>query len=279
MEERLQKILARAGLGSRRGSEELIVQGRVTVNGKRAELGQKADAAVDQVAVDGQPLAAPQRLTYILLHKPRGVVSSLAPQGDRQTVRELVPQEARLYPVGRLDVDSEGLILMTNDGQLADYLTHPRYEIEKEYRVLVKGEPDAERLEAWRRGVMLEGERTAPAQVSRAERAPTGTWLRIIMHEGRKHQIRDIGKLLGLPVQRLVRVRLGSVRLGNLQPGEWRHLKSEEVAQLRAAGQTTSPPPKRRARPPRGAPAGRRPPVPDAGAAPHGRRPRTPTSV
>jgi len=279
MEERLQKILARAGLGSRRGSEELIVQGRVTVNGKRAELGQKADPAVDHVAVDGQPLAAPQQLTYVLLHKPRGVVSSLAPQGDRQTVRELVPQEARLYPVGRLDVDSEGLILMTNDGELADFLTHPRYEVEKEYRVLVKGEPDAERLEAWRRGVVLEGERTAPAQVSRAERAPTGTWLRIVMHEGRKHQIRDIGKLLGLPVQRLVRVRLGSLRLGNLQPGEWRHLKSDEVAQLRATGQTATPPPKRRASPPRGAAAGRRPPAADTGRAPHGRRPRTPTSV
>jgi 23S rRNA pseudouridine2605 synthase len=127
MEERLQKILARAGLGSRRGSEELIVQGRVTVNGKRAELGQKADQAVDQIIVDGLPLAAPQKLTYVLLHKPRGVVSSLTPQGNRQTVRELVPQEARLYPVGRLDVDSEGLILMTNDGELADFLTHPRY--------------------------------------------------------------------------------------------------------------------------------------------------------
>jgi len=173
---------------------------------------------------------------------------------------------------------------MTNDGELADFLTHPRYEVEKEYRVLVKGEPDAERLEAWRRGVVLEGERTAPAQVSRAARAPTGTWLRIVMHEGRKHQIRDIGKLLGLPVQRLIRVRLGSVRLGNLQPGEWRNLKSEEVAQLRAAGQTAAAPARRRARPARGAPAPRRPAAPrtgptGTGAPPHGRRPRTPTSV
>src|SRR5262249_21694421 len=208
---------------------------------KIATLGQKADLSVDRIAVDGQPLAAPEKLTYILLHKPRGVVSSLAPQGERRTVRELVPVPERLYPVGRLDVDSEGLILMTNDGELADILSHPRYEAEKEYRVLVKGEPDNERLEAWRRRVVLEGERTAPAQVTRGERAPTGTWLRIVMHEGRKHQIRDIGLLLGLPVQRLIRVRLASLRLGNLPPGEWRRLTSNEVEQLRAVGQTPTP--------------------------------------
>jgi 23S rRNA pseudouridine2605 synthase len=231
-EERLQKILARAGLGSRRSSEELIVQGRVTVNGKRVELGQRADPARDRIAVDGVALSAPEPLTYVMLNKPRGVVSSLAPQGDRQTVRQLVPMRERLYPVGRLDVDSEGLILLTNDGELAEHLTHPRYESEKEYRVLVKGVPDAERLAAWRRGVVLEGQRTAPAEVSRAEPAPTGTWLRIVMHEGRKHQIRDIGQLLGLPVQRLIRVRMGTLRLGNLQPGEWRRLKDAELAQL-----------------------------------------------
>ena len=248
MEERLQKILARAGLGSRRSSEELIVQGRVTVNGTVAVLGQKADLAVDRVAVDGQPLSAPEKLTYVLLNKPRGVVSSLAAQGDRQTVRAMVPLPERLYPVGRLDVDSEGLILMTNDGELAEFLTHPRYEAEKEYRVLVKGEPDAERLEAWRRGVVLEGVRTAPAQVARGERAPTGTWLRIVMHEGRKHQIRDIGMLLGLPIQRLIRVRLGSLRLGNLAPGEWRRLTADEVSQLRTIGQTPAPKPPSRAR-------------------------------
>jgi 23S rRNA pseudouridine2605 synthase len=278
MEERLQKLLARAGLGSRRASEELIVQGRVTVNGKRAELGQRADPARDHIAVDAQPLTAPEKLTYVMLNKPRGVVSSLAPQGDRQTVRQLVPLEVRLYPVGRLDVDSEGLILLTNDGELADHLTHPRYESEKEYRILVKGEPDAERLEAWRRGVVLEGERTAPAQVARAERAPTGTWLRIIMHEGRKHQIRDIGKLLGLPVQRLIRVRMGSLRLGNMQPGEWRRLKADEVAQLRAPGQAGAPVGDRLS-PPRGRQSGRRPSPRQPGApqprpASNSRRPR-----
>ena len=263
MEERLQKILAAAGLGSRRSSEDFILQGRVTVNGKAAVLGQKVDLAVDRVTFDGQPLSAPEKLTYVLLHKPRGVVSSLAPQGDRQTVRQMLPLPQRLYPVGRLDVDSEGLILMTNDGELADFLTHPRYEAEKEYRALVKGEPDNERLEAWRRGVVLapRGERTAAAQVSRGERAPNGTWLRIVMHEGRKHQIRDIGLLLGLPVQRLIRVRLGSLRLGTLQPGEWRHLTAEEVAQLRAIGQTAAPKPPSRA-PARAKPASREPDQP-----------------
>jgi 23S rRNA pseudouridine2605 synthase len=170
-------------------------------------------------------------------------------------VRDLVPLEGRLYPVGRLDVDSEGLILLTNDGDLTDHLTHPRYESEKEYRVLVKGDPDAERLAAWRRGVVLEGERTAPAQVMREERVAAGTWLRVTMHEGRKHQIRDIGRLLGLPVQRLIRVRMGGLVLGALPSGQWRQLKPDEVQKLRA------PAAPRRARPPRrAAPARRRKP-------------------
>jgi 23S rRNA pseudouridine2605 synthase len=161
---------------------------------------------------------------------------------------------------------------MTNDGALADVLTHPRYEVEKEYRVLVKGEPDETRLEAWRRGVVLEGERTAPAQVTRGERAPTGAWLRIVMHEGRKHEIRDIGKLLGLPVQRLVRVRLGSLRLGALEAGQWRHLKSEEVAQLRNSGQAAARPKPQRPRTARPAAPAR--PAPAAPPAPRGRRTR-----
>ena len=233
MEERLQKILARAGIGSRRACEELIVQGRVSVNGQPATLGQKADPNRDAIAFDGQPVTSPERLTYVALYKPRGVVSSLAAQGERDTVRDLVPLKTRLYPVGRLDVDSEGLVLLTNDGELTDSLTHPRYESEKEYRVLVKGEPDEERLRAWRHGVVLEGQRTAPALVRREEPAVGGTWLRITMHEGRKHQIRDIGDTLGLPVSRLIRVRMGSLDLGNLRPAEWRQLSASEVDKLR----------------------------------------------
>jgi 23S rRNA pseudouridine2605 synthase len=235
MEERLQKILARAGFGSRRACEKFITEGRVSVNGRPAELGQKADPTRDKIVVDGQLLSRPEKLTYVMIYKPRGVVSSLAAQGERNTVRDLVDLETRLYPVGRLDVDSEGLMLLTNDGELTDHLTHPRYESEKEYRVLVKGVPDEERLAAWRRGVMLEGKRTAPAQVIRQERAPTGTWLRIVMHEGRKHQIRDIGMLLGLPVQRLIRVRMGDLPVGHLAPGEWRQLKPDEVELLRGS--------------------------------------------
>jgi 23S rRNA pseudouridine2605 synthase len=233
MEERLQKILARAGFGSRRACEAFITQGRVRVNGRVARLGEKADPASDEITLDGELLAPAERLTYVALHKPRGVVSSLAPQGDRQTVRDLVPLEEWLYPVGRLDVESEGLILLTNDGDLTDRLTHPRYESEKEYRVLVKGNPDEERLEVWRRGVMLNGKRTAPAKVKREARTEAGAWLRVTMHEGRQHEIRDIGQALGMPVLRLVRVRMGALELGDLRPGEWRLLKDWEVKRLR----------------------------------------------
>jgi 23S rRNA pseudouridine2605 synthase len=233
MEERLQKILARAGYGSRRACEILIEQGRVTVNGRRAELGQKANPDADRVEVDGEPLPQAQRLRYVALHKPAGIVSSLAAQGERQTVRDLVPLPERLYPVGRLDVESEGLILLTNDGELTDYLTHPRYESEKEYRVLVRGTPDEERLRTWRRGVVLEGRKTLPAEVRREEKSGDNTWLRVVMREGRKHQVRDIGRALGLPVLRLIRVRMGSLELGSLRPGEWRELARAEVAALR----------------------------------------------
>jgi 23S rRNA pseudouridine2605 synthase len=202
MEERLQKLMARAGLGSRRSCEDMIVEGRVTVNGKRAELGQKADPARDVIAVDGESLQRPERLIYVMLNKPRGVVSSLSPQGDRQTVRDLIKLPGRLYPVGRLDVDSEGLILLTNDGELTDHLTHPRYESEKEYRVLVRGEPRSDQLSSWEKGVVLEGSRTAPAVVTREEArsATPAPGCASIMHEGRKHQIHDIGGQLGLPV-------------------------------------------------------------------------------
>ena len=233
MEQRLQKILAQAGVSSRRTAEEYILQGRVTVNGQKAELGQKADPIRDIVAFDGERLNPPEQLTYVAVHKPRGVVASLAAQGERQTVRDLVPLPGRLYPVGRLDVDSEGLLLLTNDGDLTDYLTHPRYQSEKEYRVLVKGEPDEDRLRVWRRGIILEGRRTAPADVRREERTSAGTWLRVTMHEGRKHQIRDIGEALGMPVRRLIRVRMGTLNLGRLQSGEWRKLTAAEVADLR----------------------------------------------
>ena len=234
MEERLQKILSRAGLGSRRACEEIIASGRVRVNGQIATLGSKADPARDRIEVDGRPVAGGGPLVYVALNKPRGVLSAVTAQDTRPTVRDLVPVEGHLYPVGRLDMDSEGLILLTNDGELANRLTHPRYGHEKEYRVLVARHPDEEQLETWRRGVVLEdGYHTAPAEVRVQELAGKGAWLRVVMREGRKRQIREVGTRLGLPVVKIIRIRIGSLRLGNLKPREWRYLNEAEVAALK----------------------------------------------
>lgn len=236
MEERIQKILSRAGIGSRRACEELILAGRVTVNGRQAEIGQKADPATDRIVVDGQPIQAAEPPVYIAMYKPRNVLSVVEsePGDTRKTVRDLIPMPGHLYPVGRLDFDSEGLVLMTNDGELANRLTHPRFGHEKIYRVLVARQPDPQQLETWRRGVVLEdGHKTLPAQVSLETKAGKGAWLRITMREGRKRQIREIGSLLGLPVVRILRIAIGSLRLGNLKAGEWRPLSEEEIAVLR----------------------------------------------
>jgi 23S rRNA pseudouridine2605 synthase len=232
--ERIQKILAHAGFGSRRSCEEYILTGRVTVNGKVAQLGGKADPFTDKVLLDGQPVAVPEPLVYVALNKPRGVLSSVAADDPRPTVRNLVNLPTRLYPVGRLDVDSEGLILLTNDGELANWLTHPRYGHEKEYKVLVARRPDEEQLETWRRGVVLEdGYRTAPAVITYEASAGKGAWLRVVLREGKKRQIRETGSQIGLPVVKIIRVRIGSLRLGNLKSGEWRQLTQQEVDQLR----------------------------------------------
>lgn len=233
-EERLQKILSRAGLGSRRACEELITAGRVMVNGRIAELGMKADPQKDRILVDGSPVKPPEELVYIALYKPRGTLSAVTAPDPRPTVRDLIPLEGHFYPVGRLDVDSEGLILMTNDGELANRLTHPRYGHEKEYRVLVARRPDAEQLDIWRRGVVLEdGYRTAPAEVKFETGMGKGAWLRVVMREGRKRQIREIGRTIGLPVVKIVRVRIGTLHLGSLKPREWRFLTPQEIAELK----------------------------------------------
>ncbi len=234
MQERLQKLLAQAGYGSRRACEQFIIEGRVKVNGKVAELGQKADPAVDKVTIDGKALPKAETLTYIALHKPRNVLSAVEGQDDRPTVRDLIPLDGHLYPVGRLDFDSEGLILMTNDGDLANKLTHPRYGHEKEYRVLLARRPDEKQLETWRRGVVLEdGDKTMPAQVYFLSTSGKGAWIKVIMGEGKKRQIREIGKLLGLPVVKIIRTRIGTLTLGNLKPREWRYLTADEVAELK----------------------------------------------
>lgn len=242
MEERIQKILSHAGIGSRRACEELILAGRVFVNGRRAEIGQKADPAVDKITVDGALIQAAEPPVYIALHKPRNVLSVVEgePGDTRKTVRDLIPLPGHLYPVGRLDFDSEGLVLMTNDGDLANKLTHPRYGHEKVYRVLVARHPDNQQLDTWRRGVVLEdGHKTLPADVTVEANAGKGTWLRVIMREGRKRQIREVGSLLGLPVVRILRVAIGSLRLGSLKPGEWRNLSQEEIQALQ--GKKTTP--------------------------------------
>lgn len=237
MKERLQKILSRAGYGSRRACEQLIIEGRVMVNGQLAKIGDKADPRSDRIEVNGQVIPKQEAIRYIAIYKPRNIISAVTSPDKRKTVRDLVEEPGTLYPVGRLDVDSEGLILLTNDGELTNRLTHPRYGHEKEYHVLVAKRPDPEQMNAWRRGVVLEdGYRTAPAQVDFIRPKGKGAWLKVILKEGRKRQIREMGFLTGLPVVRIIRVRIGTLRLGNLKPGEWRSLSPKEVESLKGKG-------------------------------------------
>jgi 23S rRNA pseudouridine2605 synthase len=229
--ERLQKVLARSGYGSRRSCEALIKAGRVTINGQIAELGALANPEVDEIYVDGDQLKPVERKVYIVLNKPVGVLSSLRSQGGKPTVRDLVKSKERLYPVGRLDLNSEGLILLTNDGELTNHLTHPRYEHEKEYRVLLNKIPNESQLEAWRRGVLLpDGSKALPAECWR-ENDQTA-WIRVVLRQGRKRQIRETARVLGLHVRKLIRVRLGALKLGDLKPGQSRELSKNEISTL-----------------------------------------------
>jgi 23S rRNA pseudouridine2605 synthase len=233
--ERLQKILARAGFGSRRASEVLLREGRVFVNGKPARLGESADAERDKITVDGIRVRGGSAPSYIALNKPVGVVSTNRAQDGRPTVVDLVASPRRLFPVGRLDADSEGLILLTDDGDLAQVLSHPRYGHEKEYRVQLDRAPDERQLEAWRRGVVLDdGRRTAHAVVHR-EGKGDNAWIRVVLTEGRKRQVRRTAEALGLRVRRLIRVRFGPLRLGDLAPGEWRAVPATTFRSLRPA--------------------------------------------
>ena len=248
-EERIQKILARAGYASRRGAEELILRGRVTVNGLRAQLGEKADAAHDELRVDGERVMLPHEFVYYAVYKPRGVLSTTAGPDPRPKITQLVPGGEHLHLVGRLDKDSEGLILLTNDGELTQRLSHPRYEQEKEYRVLVAKRPDQEQLAAWRRGVVLpEGERSGPSDVRVESIKGKGAWLRVIMHEGRKREIREIARTLSLPVVSLIRVRIASLHVRGLKAGQWRKLDAIEVESLKSGKRPSSPKPKKKKR-------------------------------
>lgn len=253
-EERLQKILARSGYGSRRSNEELILAGRVRVNGEVAVLGTRADPQRDSITVDNQPIPKQESPIYVALNKPQSVLSEVkVEEGDsRETVRDLVPIPGHLFIVGRLDYESEGLILLTNDGELANRLTHPRYGHEKEYRVQVSQRPDNRQYEAWRHGIVMDdGYRTAPAQVRLESASGKNFWLRVILNEGRKRQIREMGRLTGLHVQRIQRIRIGTLELGDLKPGQWRHLRPEEVRALRITKAAPREKPRvRAARPP-----------------------------
>jgi 23S rRNA pseudouridine2605 synthase len=235
--ERLQKVLARAGIASRRASEELISSDRVLVNGEIARLGQRVDPEHDRISVDGVPVGVRPGLVYYLLNKPKGVVSTASDPEGRRTVTSLVPAEPRVHPVGRLDADSEGLLILTNDGELTHHLTHPRFGVEKEYLVSVEGLPSAGMIKALREGVRLEDGVTAPAKVSQVE----PSLLRIAIHEGRKRQVRRMCEAVGHPVTRLVRTRIGPLRDRSLAPGEWRLLATSEVRDLEraAAGRPT----------------------------------------
>lgn len=228
--ERLQKILARASYGSRRACEKLIEAGRVTVDGRLAQLGDSADPQTQKIAVDGVTLRYTRpTYTYIMLHKPRGVLSTVSDPHGRRTVMELVNVSERIYPVGRLDYESEGLILLTDDGELAQQLTHPSFEHARVYRVLVNGEPTAETLDRWQRGILLDARpaRFDNVEVESQERGQA--WLRVTVHEGRNHLVRRVAAALGHPVIRLIRVAMGPLKLGELAPGRWRRLTVSEV--------------------------------------------------
>jgi pseudouridine synthase len=235
LKERVQKLMAQANIGSRRACEELIRQGRVRVNGRLIKLGDQADPRTDTIDVDGVKLNfARQAKIYIALNKPKNVVTTnVSHRGDeRDTVRDLVPAEGHLFTIGRLDAESEGLVVLTNDGDLTQRLTHPRYGHTKTYRATVYGLPSAETIAKWEDGVFLEEGKTAPCSVKIVKGGKDLTTLEIVMTEGKKRQIRRVASILNHPVKRLTRTHIGKLALGTLCPGEWRELNASEVASL-----------------------------------------------
>ena len=235
MEVRLQKLIAGTGLASRRKAEELITSGRVTINGSVVkELGTKVDPDRDHVKVDGKHLRAAQPYVYLILNKPKNVMSTLDDPEGRPTVKDLLHGvTVRVFPVGRLDFDSEGLMLLTNHGDLAQALLHPRYHVPKTYLIKVKGVLDDAKIEALERGVKLEDGFTAPAKVNKVSRAESNSWLEVTIHEGRKHQVKRMVEAVGHSVIKLVRIRMGPLLLGDLAPREYRFLTDREANRLR----------------------------------------------
>jgi pseudouridine synthase len=236
MEMRLNKFLAHAGVCSRREADRWIAEGRVSVNGRVVlELGEKIDASRDKVAANGQPVrGVEERQVYVLLNKPAGLVVSVKDPFGRPTVMDLLKLvPVRVYPVGRLDLDTEGALLLTNDGDLALRLTHPRYGVAKTYEARVEGDPRPEDLEKVRHGIFLEGRKTAPARVDVLRRSHRHTTLRVEIHEGRKREIRKLFEAVGYPVDRLVRIDFAGLTLDELKPGAWRYLRAAEVKRLK----------------------------------------------
>ena len=229
--EKLQKVLARAGVASRRAAEILIMEGRVTVNGEVADVGRRVDPVADVLEVDGALVTTNPDLVHYLLHKPAGVVTTASDPQGRPTVLDLVPAEPRVFPVGRLDLDTEGLLLLTNDGELTQRVTHPSHGVEKEYLAQVQGAASRQTLRALREGVELDDGPTAPAKVSQVSPG----LLRITIHEGRNRQVRRMCEAVGHPVERLVRTRIGPITDTTLQSGQWRTLDPDEVAALARA--------------------------------------------
>ena len=240
--ERLARYLAHAGIASRRHAEILIEAGRVRVNGQVVTTqGARIDPRQDSITVDGKPVQPGEKLVYVMLHKPTGYVSTANDPRKRPTVLDLLPPELRrlrVYPVGRLDIDTSGLLLLTNDGEFALHLTHPRYSMDKHYRALVKGYPSEGALNALRRGVEIVEDngghhKTSPAKVSIYKQVGGNCWLSLTIHEGHKRQVRRMLAAVGYPVLELMRVGIGSLELGNLPVGQWRSLTEDEVSRLR----------------------------------------------
>ena len=270
MLERIQKILARAGIASRRAAEQVMADGRVTVNGETVrEMGTKADVTTDDIRVDGVRIRPPADPVYLLLYKPRGVVTTRHDPEGRATVMGLVPPVAGLFPVGRLDVGTEGLLILTNDGNFAQRVSHPRYEVPRVYQAKVRDVPSHETLARLTAGVRVEGERLAADHV-RVLEADNNSWLELKLHEGKNHEIRRLMEAVGHPVSKLKRVAIGTVTIRGLSPGQFRHLTPQEVRALTHGVRPA-------ARPPAVRPATGRPPIdprvakPPRGTRPHGR--------
>jgi 23S rRNA pseudouridine2605 synthase len=236
MEERVQKIISKCGIASRRKAEEMISEGRVTVNGQVASLGMKADLLRDHIKVNGRLIRRPESKVYIIFNKPEGCITSLEDPEERATVKGYLKGiRTRVYPVGRLDYNSEGLLLLTNDGDLANSILHPKKKIPKTYLVKVNGFPDDRDIEKLRKGIRLEDGVTLPARVRRIKKTDSNFWLEMTIHEGRKRQIRRMMEKIRHPVLRLRRVKIDGLELGTLPSGAFRHLLPDEIKKLKKA--------------------------------------------